>query len=497
MKISDEIFKSYLRCQYKAHLKLCKKKGKKTDFEKFNDEIRKAHEIEVTQQFINEYSPVDILQSPLLEISDLKKDKKVIITPHLEIDNISTSFFALEKFPENPNLESFTYLPIVLSENKKITKEFRLFLTFKAVCLKELLGNTPHIGKIICRGSKRRRIIKLKPYYREVKKVIQAIQNLNINKIAPKLMLNKYCELCEFQSLCHKKAITEDDLSLLSGMRPKEILRQNNRGIFTIKQYSYTFRARKKRKRVKEKKTPHISSLKALSIREKKIYINEKPQLPDANVRIYLDIEGDPDQDLQYLIGALIVKNNSAKLYSFWADTQEDEKIIFNQLFSVIAQHENYYIFHYGNYEKKCIKKIGKRFNEFNISSVIDHLVDVFSIIHSNIYMPTYSNKLKDIAKHLGFQWTENNASGLQSILWRRKWEVTKDTSFKQRLLTYNHEDCQALKKVTEFVYQIIHNLKKDNLDGFGIEYAQNMKLAKDYNFQKQTFVFPDLEHIN
>ena len=497
MQITDEIFKSYLSCQYKAHLKLCGKTGNKTDFEKLSDEIRKALEIEVTQQFLNEYYPVDILQSPSLKITDLRKNKKVILTPHLETDNISTSFFALEKIPNLSKLGPFSYVPIVLSENKKITKEIRLLLTFQAACLEKLQGSTPKIGIIIRRGSKRRSIIKLDPYYREVQKVLQAIQKQYTNKIIPKFMLNKHCELCEFKELCHQKAINEDDLSLLSGIRPREIIRQNNRGIFTIKQYSYTFRARKKRKRVKEQRTPHFSSLKALAIREKKIYIYDKPQLPDAQVRIYLDIEGDPDQGFEYLIGVLVADNNSTKLYSYWADTREEEKIIFEQLFSMIAQYENYCIFHYGNYERKRIERISKRFGDLNTSNVIEHLVDAFSIIRSTIYVPTYSNKLKDIAKHLGFQWTDNNASGLQSIVWRRKWEFTKDMNFKQRLLTYNHEDCQALKKVTEFVYQIIRDLDTENLDACGLEYAQNSKSTKAYHFQKQIFVFPDLEYIN
>jgi predicted RecB family nuclease len=497
MQITDEIFKSYLSCQYKAHLKLCGKTGNKTELENLNDELRKAREIEVIQQFLNEYYPADILQSPLLRISDLKKSKKVILTPHLEIDNISISLFALEKLPKPSKLGSFSYVPIILSENKKITKAIRLLLTFQAVCLEKLQGTNPHIGKIVFGGSKRRSIIKLDPYYREVQKLLQAIQKQHTNKVVPKFMLNKHCEMCEFNEHCHQKAVKEDDLSLLSGIRPREILLLNNKGIFTVKNYSYTFRARKKRKRVKDQKTPHFSSLKALAIREKKIYIYEKPQLPDARVRIYLDIEGDPDQSFEYLIGVLVADNNSTKLYSYWADTQEEEKTIFNQLFSVIAQYEDYSIFHYGNYERKRIEKIIKRFDDLNTGNVFENLIDVFSIIHSNIYVPTYSNKLKDLAKYLGFQWTDNDASGLQSIAWRRKWEVTKDKNFKQRLLTYNHEDCQALKKVTEFVYQIILNLENENLDAFGLEYAQNTKSTKEYHFQKQTFAFPDLEYIN
>src|SRR5436305_3999627 len=80
-------------------------------------------------------------------------------------------------------------------------------------------------------------------------------------------------------------------------------------------------------------------------------------------------------------------------------------------------------------------------------------LVNVLSIVYSHVYFPTYSNGLKEIGKFLGFRWTEADASGIQSIVWRRKWEETQSVAFKDMLTTYNLEDCAALKRVTEFLY--------------------------------------------
>ena len=121
MLITNEIFKSYLSCQYKAYLKICGKKGNKTDFEKLNNEFLNDLEVDVTQKFLTEYNPVEILQSPLLKISDLKKAKQVILTPHLIIDNISVDFFALEKNPNPSKLGCFSYSPIVLRNKSDIS----------------------------------------------------------------------------------------------------------------------------------------------------------------------------------------------------------------------------------------------------------------------------------------------------------------------------------------------------------------------------------------
>ena len=76
-------------------------------------------------------------------------------------------------------------------------------------------------------------------------------------------------------------------------------------------------------------------------------------------------------------------------------------------------------------------------------------------LIYAHVYFPTYSNSLKDIGRYLGCRWTAVEASGLQSIVWRRQWETTGTAAFKDTLTMYNMEDCLALRTVTEFLYTI------------------------------------------
>ena len=55
----------------------------------------------------------------------------------------------------------------------------------------------------------------------------------------------------------------------------------------------------------------------------------------------------------------------------------------------------------------------------------------MLSVIYPHVYFPTYSNGLKEIARYLGFDWTEPDAPGMQSIVWRRRWEETNSTCVK------------------------------------------------------------------
>ena len=54
------------------------------------------------------------------------------------------------------------------------------------------------------------------------------------------------------------------------------------------------------------------------------------------------------------------------------------------------------------------------------------------------------------LGKFLGASWTAPDASGLQSLVWRYRWEMAGEAAYKQKLISYNAEDCQALRILTE-----------------------------------------------
>jgi hypothetical protein len=78
-------------------------------------------------------------------------------------------------------------------------------------------------------------------------------------------------------------------------MADKERRTYNNRGIFTINSLSYTFRARRRPKRMAGKREKYHHSLKALAIRAQQIHIVGRPELKLEGTPVYLDVEGLPD----------------------------------------------------------------------------------------------------------------------------------------------------------------------------------------------------------
>ena len=262
------------------------------------------------------------------------------------------------------------------------------------------------------------------------------------------------------------------------------------KGIFTVKQLSYIFKPRKRKRRAKNPRpVTHKLELQALAIREKKIYLQELPNLIRQPVELFLDFEGTPDRQSYYLIGLLVCEDNVSTYYPLWADTSQKEAQIWQQFLEKANQYPNAPIYHYGSYESKAIATLAKRY-ETDCDSVVNRLVNINTYIYGKIYFPVYSNRLKEIGNFIGAKWTTPNASGLQTLVWRYCWDENRDDKYHDLLVTYNEEDCQALKMLTDELSKI--NQSADVLSG--IDFANQPKeqateIGKEIHCQFKTLL--------
>ena len=108
--------------------------------------------------------------------------------------------------------------------------------------------------------------------------------------------------------------LKRDDLSLLGGITHKQIVSLNNKGIFTVNQLSYTYRPRRRRK-IATGAPKWVYPLKALALREQRTFIVHLPSIPSSKTKIFLDIEGLPEENFYYLIGLIIRDNDGLKKF--------------------------------------------------------------------------------------------------------------------------------------------------------------------------------------
>lgn len=360
------------------------------------------------------------------------------------------------------------------------------------------------LGKIIYGCDFTKSKVKVSLLAREVKKSIDKILTLIGGNVPPEILLNRHCPECDFQTMCRKKAIEKDDLSLLAGMNEKERKKYHSKGIFSITQLSCTFRPRRRPKRLRDKKEKYHHSLKALAIREKKIHIIGNPEVIFDGTPVYLDVEGIPDSDFYYLIGLLINNDDSLVQHSLWADYPKGEVTIWNDFLAILSSVENPVIVHYGSYETTFLKRMNKRYGGPLDGSAPDKAIkgsiNLLSVIYSQIYFPVFGNGLKDIAGCLGYVWTDVEVFGLQSIAWRHLWENDPDLSVKNTLVRYNAQDCEALKLLTDTIQHICGKEKEALVDSIGdtnVVHLDSDKFLQKSKWQKFTSPVSSLELIN
>src|SRR5262249_4682356 len=158
----------------------------------------------------------------------------------------------------------------------------------------------------------------------------------------------------------------------------------------------------------------------------------------------------------------------------------------------------------FGSYERRFLKRMRRMAKRKTpVGRLLANSVDVLSVIPSNVYFPLYANGLKGIGKHLGCLWAGPAASGVQSLVWRWRWEQTRDGAWKQRLIAYNGEDCAALRRVVDHVEAIGANF--DQGDGGGgtasprsVERVKAGKRGSDFRKWGHTaFLLPEFETIS
>lgn len=399
---------------------------------------------------------------------------------------------------------SVQLVPIRFVSANKLTNSDKMVAAFETMVLAKSLGVKIGVAKIVHGEKFSVFTVKANMLSRAVHKTANLVTSLLSSQTSPDLILNRHCPECEFQDRCRKQATEKNDLSLLPNLTDKDRAQFNRKGIFTVTQLSYTFRPRRRIKRLAGQPEKYHHALKALAIREQKIHVAGKPELHLDGTVLFFDVEGFPDRDFYYLIGVRLEGKNDIEKYSLWADSVPDEERIWKDFLNIISGAEHPILMHYGSYETTFLRRMCDRYGDPPKDSIVGRIiassVNLLSVIYARVYFPTYSNGLKEIARFLGFDWRNPLASGLQSIVWRSRWESSRDLSLRADLIAYNLDDCEALSLVAHTLWRLLAiDIAADNNSGAHPEIVHAEALGKNLSSKWKVFKSPlaDMERIN
>jgi predicted RecB family nuclease len=458
MTITSRLFEAFLKCPTKCFLRSLNETATGNEYADWVRTQQACYRSDGIQSLRQGVTPDERITGPLHANYGKPASWRLAIDCLASAQNLESTIHAVEQVPSEARGKAGRLIPIRFIFSNRLSKDDRMLVAFDALVLSEMLGREVGLGKIIHGADRATLKVKTGGLASTVRKLTERISALLSANSLPDLVLNRHCTECEFQNRCRQKAIETDDLSLLSGISENERNSHRSKGIFTVAQLSYTFRPRKTPKRAQNPAKPRYMALQARAIRENTVYIHGSPQLPDSKTLVYLDIEGLPDSESYYLIGALVVSEGGETFHSFWANQKPDEAAIFAQFAEAMGELPDSRILHFGDYESIALKRMRKRLPEClrpKINAILERTTNVLSTIHPHLYFPTYANSLKDIGRFLRFQRADEIATGLQTIVWRKSWEARQAAATKARLLQYNQDDCRALKHVFEFIRRL------------------------------------------
>ncbi|MDP2807142.1 MAG: Dna2/Cas4 domain-containing protein [bacterium] len=207
MRITNEILRSFLHCQYKAYRFLKSDERTATEYDELFTILK--------QKQIDDYEKLQADNNKLKNKNttiDSIAPKGISINIRAAFDNRDVIFDAIE------SIKTKTIIPILIIPGEKVSKTDKLFLSLQSACL-QAQYKIEYCKIVYGKGVKHARF-RVSTFAKQVKRVNAEIENLLSHSKAPNISRNTHCSICEFQAECIQKLKDRDDLILLYGLKP-------------------------------------------------------------------------------------------------------------------------------------------------------------------------------------------------------------------------------------------------------------------------------------
>jgi len=357
------------------------------------------------------------------------------------------------------DLGPWSYIPHQIKLGKRPKLDYQIVAAFHAWVLAQVQGLMPETSILILRGRSDYQVNLAKLQDRFHQTLNACIQML-LSRTEPEVFISRQrCNLCHWYSSCYATAKSELHLSLLAGVTPSRYDYLQTLGLTTVASLAAIEPA------VLE---PELSGpiarqlvLQAKStLTGKALVKSDLTLLPVAPVEIYFDIEAEPELDLDYLLGLLVVDRSSGtdRFYPLLAEKPVLEQSIWEQFLELVWRYPDAPIFHFCDYEVKTVRRLARRYQTPSPQwePLLTRLVDVHQLVTQGAILPVESYSLKSIARWVGFEWRDSDASGAQSLYWYDQWQQTGDRAFGDAIVRYNEDDCRATQRVKDWLWTFL-----------------------------------------
>ncbi len=372
----------------------------------------------------------------------------------------------LEAREGKSNFGNHYYVVYDVKSGKEIRDEYKFQLVFYSLILERLQGVLPKDAFIInSEGEEHSFMVDdFLDYFHLTKERIESI----LNGEKPPPFLKSGCKQSPWYSLCVEETQGCNDISLVYRLSQNDQRRFYDIGIHTVQDLAS---ADLEHLRSQLEDWPFDKILRfysqAQSLLSNEPLILKKSEFPQVAAEIYFDIESDPTEGIDYLLGVLVRNKNGATEYKYFlAQDKKDEERIWREFLDFLESLDDFVIYHYSYYEREVFNRLAQR---YGISMALEdkfknNTIDLHWALIGSAILPLYFYSLKDVAKYLGFKWQAEDAGGAESVVWYNDWLAKKDQKIMDKILKYNEDDVRATLFVKEWLEKQKPKTSKEKL---------------------------------
>lgn len=360
----------------------------------------------------------------------------------------------LEARPGKSNFGDHYYVVYDIKNAHEIRDEYKFTLAFYSLILERLQGVLPKEAYIINADGEEKAFV-LDDFLDQFHVTRESIERI-LDGQKPPPFLKSGCKRSPWYSLCLEETAGCNDVSLIYRLSQNDQRRLYDLGIHTVKDMA---EADVDNIRGYCEDWPFDKILRfknqAEALMTNKPLVLKKTFFPEVENEIYFDIESDPTEGIDYLLGLLIKKSNGETEYKYFlAKNKEDEQRIWHEFLDFLEKLDNFVIYHYAFYEREVFRRFASK---YGVSRELEdkfknNTIDLHELFIQAAILPIYFYSLKDIARFLGFNWRATDAGGAESVVWYNEWMNTGDKTILNKILQYNEDDVRATLYVKEWL---------------------------------------------
>lgn len=446
-RITEQSFYKYLKCPSW----LVREENRREDLrdsllEKLQDDgLLKEHELELIKN--RNYVEVqhDDLDEAAQKTVDLMREGAETIYKGVLIDgNWVGRPDILEKVEGHSDFGDYYYIACDIKRSRHLKDEYKLQGAFYAKILARIQGLHPVQGYVLHANGIVESFLH-EEYSTKFHLTLDRIEQILEEGEAH--FLTSGCKQSPYFSECLDESHECDDLSRINRVWRSETDLLEKSGIKTVTELADASVEKLKKIHGLSMDRLYFLQQQSIAMTENKIIRMGEIDMPEEDgVALVVDIESDPMRDFDYLFGVLVVENGKETYHSFLAKKMDGEEKAWNSFVKFMGEYTDSNIYHYGWYEVDVFRKMSEKYGVTDEVKVMfeNNMIDVLSRMRDKVIFPMSFYSLKDIAKHLGFEWRVKEATGLNSVLWFEEWLETKDKEILQQIVDYNEDDVRA-----------------------------------------------------